>query len=539
MKKLFFLAAAVLASFSLFAETEGNPTAATKNTDVVCKSYTIAGTSIPGGFAKGTKDGDADELQYLKLRTANNEKENTLVMKVNAGCKITGISMRAFSNNKTAKIKLSGVAYDDVAEASFTPVEFPGTAANTTATYKKDACEAKKSITFTFDNSEVDASSTDNKNNQIAVILTITYEITATTYTVTYKANYGEVADVVDDKALTIAANPFAFPENQYFVGWNTAADGKGTAVAVGSDATADVTLYAQWKTFKAGASLNIAAEGDTPAKDGEVALEAGSNVGKLYFAGAVSDYTESFVYKESGLQMSKGGADSLRLELTKALAAGDVIQIMLVAVNDGAPAINLVSGGKTVNLASNVNVTGKDTVYVYYTVAAEDGFAASKKILIQRGASSVILGALAIEYGESGAPEEKSTDASIKSMEINKTAVTEKDGVFAYEVAADENLAKVKVEFVLADKATADKTSPLEIDVPAAGAAAKEETINVTAEDGVTKKAYKISITKAKKTEALEDVADGQKIMKSFENGQLVIIKNGVKYNAAGAVVR
>jgi hypothetical protein len=145
---------------------------------------------------------------------------------------------------------------------------------------------------------------------------------------------------------------------------------------------------------------------------------------------------------------------------------------------------------------------------------------------------------------------EEKSKDASISSMKINGKEVAEKEGVFAYEVPAEENLAKVKVEFELAAKATADKESPLEIEVPAAGAAAKEETINVTAEDGVTKKAYKISITKKAadvepepepdpEDQAVENVSDGKRAFKIIENGQLIIIKNGVKYDVTGAVVR
>jgi hypothetical protein len=36
-----------------------------------------------------------------------------------------------------------------------------------------------------------------------------------------------------------------------------------------------------------------------------------------------------------------------------------------------------------------------------------------------------------------------------------------------------------------------------------------------------------------------LNDIEDGVKAVKFIENGQLYIIKNGVKYNAQGAVVR
>lgn len=38
--------------------------------------------------------------------------------------------------------------------------------------------------------------------------------------------------------------------------------------------------------------------------------------------------------------------------------------------------------------------------------------------------------------------------------------------------------------------------------------------------------------------TEGVENVSDAVKAIKTFENGQLVIIKNGVKYNALGAVI-
>jgi hypothetical protein len=35
--------------------------------------------------------------------------------------------------------------------------------------------------------------------------------------------------------------------------------------------------------------------------------------------------------------------------------------------------------------------------------------------------------------------------------------------------------------------------------------------------------------------SQAVENVTAGEKAVKRFENGQLVIIKNGVKYNAIG----
>jgi len=546
MKKLFTLAAAVLVSFSLFADTETSANSGTSNQAVVGNSYTIPGAYVAGAGGKQVTPMPNKGIK-VRLNAANNGgKNDTIIVNVNKGHKITALTFTGVTNTDDKTATFGAISVDGTEWKGTYDPTLPAKNASAAAKIEMTGLEAIESIIFAFSAKEA---------TQANICLEVTYEVTATTYKATYKANYGEIADVVDEKALIVAGNPFKFPENQYFIGWNTAADGTGEKAEIGDELNADVTLYAQWKAFKAGAALDIAAEGAEPAKGGAVALEEGGNLGKLYFAGAVNnDYTASFLYKPEGLQMSKGGADSLRLELNGELKAGAVIQIKLVAVNDGTPSLNIVSNGKTVVMASNVSVKkeDKDTVSVYYTVVAEDGFAGAKKFIIQRGASSVILNAVAIEGMEASAPEsEKSKDASIKSLEINKTEVKENNGVFAYEVAADAELAKVKVEFVLADKATADKTSGFEIDVPEAGAAAKEETINVTAEDGVTKKAYKVSITKAKKggegegdgkgdgDQAVDNVNAESQVVKTFVNGQLVIIKNGVKYTITGAELR
>lgn len=47
------------------------------------------------------------------------------------------------------------------------------------------------------------------------------------------------------------------------------------------------------------------------------------------------------------------------------------------------------------------------------------------------------------------------------------------------------------------------------------------------------------ISLEKAKDPTAIDNTAFEAKTFKTFENGQLVIIKNGIKYNATGAVIR
>lgn len=89
------------------------------------------------------------------------------------------------------------------------------------------------------------------------------YEYTAggpAAYHVYYAANGALTGDVPEDtndysedEGVTVAANSGSLSKESYwaFVGWNTAADGSGTAYAPGATMTmpaADVTLYAQWR---------------------------------------------------------------------------------------------------------------------------------------------------------------------------------------------------------------------------------------------------------------------------------------------------
>lgn len=56
-------------------------------------------------------------------------------------------------------------------------------------------------------------------------------------------------ATVASGGSHTVAANPFS-KTGSVFTGWNTAANGSGTAYAAGatiSNITSNITLYAQW----------------------------------------------------------------------------------------------------------------------------------------------------------------------------------------------------------------------------------------------------------------------------------------------------
>lgn len=123
------------------------------------------------------------------------------------------------------------------------------------------------------------------------VSLYAVYGDPAQTTSLTYNTNYPEKSGQTDAeklqsvngsetlqnnasfKALTVAEAGFAVPNGYYFKGWNTAANGSGTAVAAGADILVDADgtnkLYAQWEKKKA-VVLTVTGKNDIVPYDGE-----------------------------------------------------------------------------------------------------------------------------------------------------------------------------------------------------------------------------------------------------------------------------
>ena len=134
------------------------------------------------------------------------------------------------------------------------------------------------------------------------------------------------------------------------------------------------------------------------------------------------------------------------------------------------------------------------------------------------------------------------STEASIKELKIDGKVIAENDGKFEYEVAFDSKQTEVEVAFILADKATADRDNPFKVAVPDnPDMGATQAVIKVTAEDKVTTKEYKVIVTRAEEPQQGIDSVQASEInsQKVIRNGQLFILKNGVLYNAQGAIMR
>lgn len=141
MKKLFTLAAAVLASFSLWAATESNPTSDVSSSAVVSgTSYTIAGDYVAG--LGGTKAGDmvTKGIKFRLNRTAG-ELSNAVEFKVNAGYVITKIDFCGQVNDGSKTSTITQVLVDGV-DINAAPVNLPVKTSSVSFSYTINATES-------------------------------------------------------------------------------------------------------------------------------------------------------------------------------------------------------------------------------------------------------------------------------------------------------------------------------------------------------------------------------------------------------------
>ncbi|MBO4250750.1 MAG: Ig-like domain-containing protein [Paludibacteraceae bacterium] len=324
----------------------------------------------------------------------------------------------------------------------------------------------------------------------------------ATYYAVTYKANNGtSEADVVDLATRKAADCTFTAPANQVFKCWNTAANGSGNSYKPGQKVESDLTLYAQWKEITACAVLLPAASGATPAKGAEVALKSDSKGGKIIFAGAKdSNFEASFTYTADGLQMNKGGADSVRVQLDDPLQAGAIIELKVVQSmieNNKTRGFYLQSAAKNkvLEAAWVPTAVGEERTFSY-TVKANDGLEGKNVFIIARNNSAVLASVTVSNCGEEEEPE-KSNIATLNKISY----------AFGGENISLEGL-PTKKEFEVelpygtvasditnfAYDPTDSKVSSKTDDFSSMTALPYTVTINVTAEDGIAKEAYKVT---------------------------------------------
>lgn len=163
-------------------------------------------------------------------------------------------------------------------------------------------------------------------------------------------------------------------------------------------------------------AELYPAATGDTPAEGAKAALTDASYGGQIVFAGAKDGkYAESFQYNDLGLQMCKGGADSVRVELGFNLAVGSKIELHITVgtmCDTKERGFNLLAPGqKKVKSAvwkpkETAEATDSIVSKVFeYEVTASDGMAGQNKFGLQRSNSAILQAIIVSDCGEEIVP--------------------------------------------------------------------------------------------------------------------------------------
>ena len=190
MKKLFTLAAAVLASFSLWAATESNPTAdVASNDEVSGTSYTIDGTYVAG--LGGAKAGDMTTkgIKFRLNKTAGG-LSNAVEFKVNEGYVITKIDFCGHVNDNSKTSTIKQVLVDGV-DINAAPVDLPAKTSSASFSYTINATE---SFIMVFEGSGTQAN---------------------IEYTITYEEAVQKVVDHVDVTLGGVAVNGEALSDTQ------------------------------------------------------------------------------------------------------------------------------------------------------------------------------------------------------------------------------------------------------------------------------------------------------------------------------------
>ena len=134
-----------------------------------------------------------------------------------------------------------------------------------------------------------------------------------------------------------------------------------------------------------------------------------------MYFTGAKDGKYDSYSYKDSGLQLGGGSANTIRVDLESYLKAGSVIRVDLVATNDNV-AIDLVPGEGSAVVLSEAVAKGTAKSF-YYNVVAEDGFAGKNSFTLRRNNTAVLAGLAVADCGEK-------VPTAVENAEVGEKAV-------------------------------------------------------------------------------------------------------------------
>ena len=155
-------------------------------------------------------------------------------------------------------------------------------------------------------------------------------------------------------------------------------------------------------------AELYPATTGDTPAEGAKVALKENSYGGKIIFAGAKNnDFAASFQYNDYGLQMCKGSADFVRVELGFNLKNESIIKMVVRQDNLSGDKtrgfkLNSPDNKSTLLTAAWQQADETDLEKVFeYTVKTGDKLIGQNMFCIARSESAILNALIVYDCGE------------------------------------------------------------------------------------------------------------------------------------------
>ena len=469
MKKIFTLAAAVLASMAMMAQ-----------------EFTFTGSTLPEGWtgkSLGSSSFSGEENSILKVSS-----NGTLTYTFAEAVDITSIDFTFSFGSKDA-----GKAVD--LEAFGTNETSLGTAQLTQAE-KQTGSNIKQEANIEFAYSGVKKFTITNSSDKNFLLGYLKFNTggatppvpatkPCTTVTIEGPEN-AFVGDEVTFKATGFDATPDVI--NWYDGNFELVSETdtyKFTPTAAG-DYMIQVTAWNAFNTEGDEAFAYTTLKVSDPADVcGELIKAVHKNKNTADVSGIVGGTADKNT-QDNGKLGSNGHYFGVKLARGK-FQAGDEVTIVASALNGGNTATIYSDKGTT--LLGSVDFD-TESLTATYTLEEE-----TEWVYLYRAGSACNPSVESITVTRSC---EASDNNDIKSLTINGEAVEAVEGVYSYTVGASVNLAAAQVVYTLAHpKATATPASGFMVDVPNAGDPANTQVITVTAQNG-DQATYTVSVTKS-----------------------------------------
>lgn len=469
MKKIFTLAAAVLASMAMMAQ-----------------EFTFTGSTLPEGWtgkSLGSSSFSGEDNSILKVNS-----NGTLTYTFAEAVDITSIDFTFSFGSKDA-----GKAVD--LEAFGTNETSLGTAQLTQAE-KQTGSNIKQEANIEFAYSGVKKFTITNSSDKNFLLGYLKFNTggatppvpatkPCTTVTIEGPEN-AFVGDEVTFKATGFDATPDVI--NWYDGNFELVSETdtyKFTPTAAG-DYMIQVTAWNAFNTEGDEAFAYTTLKVSDPADVcGELIKAVHKNKNTADVSGIVGGTADKNT-QDNGKLGSNGHYFGVKLARGK-FQAGDEVTILASALNGGNTATIYSDKGTT--LLGSVDFD-TESLTATYTLEEE-----TEWVYLYRAESACNPSVESITVTRSC---EASDNNNIKSLTINGEAVEAVEGVYSYTVGASVNLAAAQVVYTLAHpKATATPASGFMVDVPNAGDPANTQVITVTAQNG-DQATYTVSVTKS-----------------------------------------